>query len=117
MVKITTARSLLALIIVVVVMFFARTLFQEGNPLPVFAAIFRLEFTQLEVVPITGEGHLFLQRAGKGEAPLTGYLGESGWQFKDRLGSAIFYEKDGVMLRVSSRMFTRRYVVYEFNIN
>ncbi len=85
-------------------------LFQEGNPLPVLWGIMRLEFTGAEIVPFAG--NKLIQKAGP-EAPLTEYLAARGWIFQDRLGAGIFYKKGGAELFVGTRMFTRRYVVYE----
>ncbi len=100
----------LALFVFVLTAFNVQTLFQEGNPLPVFRAIVKLELTGTEIVPFA-ENKL-LQKAGP-ETPLSDYLSVQGWIFKDRLGSAIFYEKNDESLSVCSRMLTRRYVVYE----
>lgn len=85
-------------------------LFQEGNPLPVLWGITKLEFTDANIVPFA-ENKL-IQKEGP-ETPLTNYLAERGWTFKDRLGAVIFYEKDNISLFVKTRMFTRYYVIYE----
>lgn len=114
---ITRSLFVVGIIFLIFILYFGTALLQEGNPLPVSSAIARLELSEVEVVPIFSSNNLLIQKAGKGEAPLTEYLSGEGWKFKDRLGSAIFYEKDGVTLHVSSRMFTRRYIVYERNID
>jgi len=84
--------------------------FQEGNPLPVLWGIIKLEFTDANIVPFA-ENKL-IQKAGP-ETPLTDYLAERGWTFKDRLGGGIFYTKDNNDLLLKARMLTRYYVVYE----
>lgn len=98
-------------------LFFGTALFQERNSLPVFSAVLRLELSGIEIAPISSNSNLLIQKVGEGEAPLTEYLSENGWEFIDRLGSAIFYEKDGATLTVSSRMFSRRYIIYELEVN
>ncbi|MBM7854725.1 hypothetical protein JOC37_001103 [Desulfohalotomaculum tongense] len=85
-------------------------LFQEGNPLPVLWGIIKLEFTDADIVPFAEDK--LIQEVGP-ETPLTNYLAERGWTFKDRLGAGIFYKKDNADLSVEARMFTRYYVVYE----
>ncbi|HAA89415.1 MAG: hypothetical protein XD63_1670 [Thermoanaerobacterales bacterium 50_218] len=87
------------------------TIFQEGNPLPVALAVAKLELTGAEIVSVTPDETRLIQKSGT-EEPLTRFLAERGWRFKDRLGAAIFYERDGRTLLVGSRMFTRRYVIY-----
>ncbi|MEW6663423.1 MAG: hypothetical protein ACOY9Y_07715 [Bacillota bacterium] len=85
-------------------------LFQEGNPLPVLWGIIKLELTDANIVPFAE--YKLIQKAGP-ETPLTNYLAERGWTFKDRLGAGIFYKKDNTSLFVKTRMFTRYYVIYE----
>ncbi len=87
-------------------------IFQEGSPLPVLRAVINLEISQVEIVPVTPDQKL-LQKAGP-EEPLHEYMQERGWNFKERMGSAIFYENDeGTTFFVEARMFTRRYIIYE----
>jgi len=85
-------------------------LFQEGNPFPVLWGIIKLEFTDANIVPFAEDK--LIQKDGP-ETPLTDYLAERGWTFKDRLGAGIFYKKDNADLFVKARMLTRYYVVYE----
>ena len=85
-------------------------IFQEGNPLPVLWAIIKLEFTDSNIVAFT-ENKL-IQKDGP-EAPLTNYLAEHGWTFKDRLGSLIVYTRGTDELYVKSRRLTTFYNVYE----
>lgn len=85
-------------------------LFQEGNPLPALWGIVKIELTDANIVPFA-ENKL-IQKTGP-ETPLTDYLAEHGWTFKDRMGSVIFYAKDKDELLVKARMFTRYFVVYE----
>ncbi|MDK2820808.1 MAG: hypothetical protein PWP31_773 [Clostridia bacterium] len=85
-------------------------LFQEGNPFPVLWGIIKLEFTDANIVPFAKDK--LIQKDGP-ETPLTDYLAERGYTFKDRLGAGIFYTKDNNDLLVKARMLTRYYVVYE----
>ena len=105
-------RVLLAAIILVLVftIFNIRTIFQEGNPLPVLWAIINLEFTDSDLVPFAD--NKFIQKDGP-ETSLTDFLAEHAWEFKDRLGSAIFYTRGDHELFVKTRSFTGFYNVYE----
>ena len=112
-------RSLVVVVVVLFIftLFFGTAILQEGNPLPILLAIAKLELSELKVVPISSKDDYLIQKAGKGEAPLTEQLSKYGWEFKDRLGSAIYYEKDGATLLVTSRAFSRRYIIYELDTN
>ena len=92
----------------------APALLQEGNPLPLLAASWRLEVGDEALVPL--DETRFMQKKGS-EEPLTTHLEEAGWRFSDRLGSNIFYKQDDRDLVVNVRMFTRRYIIYELAEN
>ena len=83
---------------------------QEGNPLPLIYGIAMLEIGNREVVQISVSK--IMQKAGN-EEKLNRYLGAKGWDYRERLGSGIFYELGEEMLFVHARMFTRYYVIYE----
>jgi hypothetical protein len=108
--KVIILASLLLVLVVAVLNIKILYLFQEGNPFPVLWGIIKLELTDANIVPIAEDK--LIQKEGP-ETPLTDYLSEQGWAFKDRLGAGIFYAKDNANLYVEARMFTRYYVVYE----
>lgn len=101
-------------IFVALVILAGEVIVQEGNPLPVIRAVLKLELTGADIVPLNEDGSKLIQKAGP-EDPLTKYLAASGWVFRERLGAAIFYEKDSKKLTVEARMLTRRYVVFELS--
>jgi hypothetical protein len=88
--------------------------FQEGNPLPVLRALIAVEFLNRDLARIDGSAIKYLQKDGS-VAPLTDYLAGDGWVFKDQLGSAIFYERNGHTLSVKARKLTRFYTAYELD--
>ena len=101
-----------SIFVLALVVYYNPIIFQEGSPLPVLRAVINLEISQVEIVPVTPDQKL-LQKAGP-EEPLHEYMQERGWNFKERMGSAIFYENDeGTTFFVEARMFTRRYIIYE----
>lgn len=95
--KVIVLALILLMLVVAVLNIKILYLFQEGNPLPVLWAIIKLELTDADIVQFTK--NKFIQKAGS-ESPLTDYLAEQGWTFKDRLGAGIFYTKDGANLYV-----------------
>ncbi len=87
-------------------------IFQEGNPIPVFFGIMAIELTGRDIVPIPELK--MIQKAGE-EDHLSSYLAQREWLFADRLGSGIIYKRNGEQLNVISRMYTERYMIYEFD--
>jgi hypothetical protein len=86
---------------------------QEGNPIPIIGAAMRLELTMTDVVPLTPDDRKLMVRASAGQGA-TPWLAERGWAMRDRLGSAVFYERGRERLAGNVRQLTRRYLVYEF---
>ncbi|MBW6463121.1 MAG: hypothetical protein ACNA7Z_03990 [Dethiobacteria bacterium] len=87
-------------------------IFQEGNPLPVFFGIMAIELTGQDLVPFPD---LKMIQKAADEEHLNDYLAERGWLFKDRLGLSIVYKRGSEQLNVNTRMFTSRYIIYEFD--
>lgn len=83
---------------------------QEGNPLPVFIAILKVELDYAEVAPVSRIK--YLQKAGSHE-PFSRLLASHGWQFVDQLGAGLFYARGGDQLFVMKRMLTSYYSIYE----
>ncbi len=102
---------------IVVLLMILPALCQEGNPLPLLAGVLQLEMSGQRIVLIHHERLLLMQKASEDASPLTDYLAAVGWQFSERLGSALFYTRDETVLSVHARQFTRRYVIYELDGN
>ncbi len=111
------ANLLIITILIIILLLFSAyiwpVIFQEGNPLPIFWGLIRLELTGRNLVAVTD--YKLIQKAGPEDA-LSEYLAGYGWQLKDRLGSAIFYHREDRELFVEARMFSRFYVIYELDM-
>ena len=83
---------------------------QEGNPLPVFLAILKLELNYTEVALVSRTK--YVQKAGSHE-PFNRRLASQGWQFDEQMGAGLFYSRSGEQLFVMTRMLTTRYYIYE----
>lgn len=83
---------------------------QEGNPLPVFLAIVKLELNYTEVAQVSQTK--YLQKAGSHE-PFNRLLASQGWRFVDQMGAGLIYARGADQLFVMHRMLTSRYYIYE----
>ena len=102
--------SLLLFLLLLSGLYAAPLIQQEGNPLPIVRAILSVELTANSIAPIT-ELKL-LQKTGENE-PLNEFLASYGFEQRDQLGSAYIYEDGDRQLVVISRMYSRRYIIYE----
>lgn len=104
----------LGILFFAVALLFGAIIFQEGNPFPVIQALAGLEFSEESIVRIAGSDVKYVQKVGP-ETHLTEYLAGYEWAYRERLGAAIFYDKDELTLFAEARMLTRRYVVYQLD--
>lgn len=87
-------------------------IFQEGNPILVFFGIMAIELTGRNIVPVPELK--MIQKAGE-EDHLSSYLAGREWLFAGQFGSGIIYKRNDEQLKVTCRMYTERYIIYEFD--
>ena len=98
---------------------FPRSLFQEGNPLPLLRSIGQLEISGVGAVPLDAQQRHWLKRpdARADQDGLTRVLGEQGWELAYREGMGRGYTKGGRTLRMTCRMYTSSYEICESDIS
>ena len=102
--------SIIAILVVALIFYLMPVILQEGNPLPVIAAVIKVETGSSEIVPISSTK--YLQKAGPSE-PLVRLMESKGLRFIEQLGAGYFFTYNGETFLVSSRMLTTRYMVFE----
>lgn len=87
----------------------------SGNPLPYLRAMVKLELTDTNLVLITPDATILMQKCCPQplSQPLTDFLTPMGWIYQDQMGAALLYAQGQNRLTATSRMFSRRYVVYD----
>lgn len=119
---------IISIVLCSIILFFKDLIFQEGNPIPIVIAIVNLETKDVNLVKITGKQNRYLVRRKKddngeyelpignwGFTPFIKYKEKYGWKFIRQMGSSLVFEKDGNESIVSTRVFTRRYIVIKDN--
>lgn len=85
---------------------------QEGNLLPMASAAYHLATQPASITAIPGENEKFLSRSSDGLQPLIDMMASRGWNYKEQMGAGIIFTKNGAVATVSSRMYTRRYMIF-----
>lgn len=90
----------------------------HGQPLPYLWAAVRLELTGSDLEAVGSDQTLLMQKCCPAplHRPLSEWLAGQGWTFQDQMGAGLFYEKGMTRLTVTSRMFSRRYVIYKLSL-
>lgn len=99
--------------------YYAPLIYREshGKPFTFMWAVIKLEITDANLVAVTSDSMIMMQECCPEplSKPLTNFVSARGWIYQDQMGAGIFYEKGDTRLSVTSRMFSRRYVVYHLD--
>lgn len=90
---------------------FGSALFQEENTTEIIVSIIKMEFSNNDYEHITDTSHGKMYVLKNNGGSLEEFMGESGWQFKDQMGSGFIFEKDGASVVVVTRLFTKNYTL------
>ncbi|MTV50952.1 hypothetical protein GJ688_18715 [Heliobacillus mobilis] len=91
------------------------TILQEGNPIPVGFAIFRLTLLGEDVVRFSEQPERFIvKNIGKDpDKPFFEVMKLRGWEFKEQFGSAYTFLRGDRPELAIGRMFTQYFSVFE----
>ena len=85
---------------------------QEGNLLPYAAAAWQLETGSANIAAIPEETEKYLARSIDGTQRLIDMMVSRGWTYKEQMGAATMFVKNGALATVSSRMYSGRYMIF-----
>ncbi len=85
---------------------------QEGSLLPMASAAVQLTVSSADITPIHGQTESYLARSSAGISPLVNLMAARGWTYKEQMGAGIIFTKNGTQVTVSSRMYTRYFMIF-----
>lgn len=104
------------IISLLLVLTYKNAILQEGNPLPVFKGILELYATSNDLVSISVTRDKFIAKSGTSHQALLSYAQKQGWTYIDQLGAGIMFETYTKAITVTSRMYSRFFVVYTVTV-
>ncbi len=104
--------SLILFIIIIAGIYFAPIIFQEGNPIPIFIGIVKLNTSEDSLVQISHNPDRYISKSSNGREEILGLMKENGWTFTEQGGSGYFFVKDEFKRVVTARQYTRKYVIW-----
>lgn len=105
------------LCLILVFLFLGKTLFQEGNPIPILTAIIKLEISNKDYVTISN-GTFISENTGENRFnPTIDMMELQGWVYIEQIGSSLLFEKDGEQTLVETRQFSNQYIIWNIPIN
>jgi hypothetical protein len=101
-----------------------QTLFQEGNPIPVLIGVLKVNFSDENPVEISSaDSTKYIvkkdnldSKYGLISQSLDDYIDimhKEDWIFKDQMGSGLIFIRDNQSKTITTRMFTRYYIIIE----
>lgn len=108
---------LFSLAIILSALTFWSVLSQEEHPFSILKAIVRLHFEQLDysLIEQTGEIKRYISKnlSGNRFEIIENYMDDRGWQLQEQLGSVLIFEKEDIRIGISTRQFTRHYLLWD----
>ncbi|MDQ0195368.1 hypothetical protein [Paenibacillus wynnii] len=92
-----------------------KTAFQEGNPVNITSSILKLNFSDNELVEISGIsiGSKYISKFKDGSTPIINFMKKNGeWEFKEQVGSGYVFEYNKKTITVESNMYSKKYIVW-----
>lgn len=94
---------------------YGKVIFQEGNPIPLISSIIKLEFSKVEYVKYSDAADKYIAEVkadGENYKVMKDIMKEKGWTFKEQMGSGFIFEKDGEIMTIGTRQYTKKYFLW-----
>jgi hypothetical protein len=95
----------------------SNVIFQEGNPLPIFSGIMKLQGPDKEYAVISNKGGTgkYLSRNSGEEryAPVINFMENRSWRFKEQLGAGLVFQKADKQKVIETRLYSRYFYIWE----
>ena len=115
---------ILLIVVTLLLTFNRQTLFQEGNPIPVLIGVLKVNFSDENPVEISSaDSTKYIvkkdnldSKYGLISQSLDDYIDimhKEDWIFKDQMGSGLIFIRDNQSKTITTRMFTRYYIIIE----
>lgn len=100
-------------IVILLFCFYCPVIFQEGNPLPLFKAIIRLNISQQNIVKLDSDSEKYLTKNKNGQEILANKLEENNYRFIEQLGSGYLFRNDNLDILVATKkQYSRFYFIW-----
>jgi hypothetical protein len=94
---------------------YGKVIFQEGNPIPLISSIIKLEFSNEKYVKYSSVPDKYISEV-KADAEsykvMKDFMMEKGWTFKEQMGAGFIFEKDGELMAIGTRQYTKKYFLW-----
>lgn len=105
---------ILSTLFVIMLLIYWKPLFQEGNPIPVFYSIVKLNFTDDNIVQISGKDSVYITKSKNGIDSITQIMKEKNYKFTEQMGAGYMFEKQNNSVVITHRHYWRFYDIWYF---
>jgi hypothetical protein len=94
--------------------FYSPVIFQEGNPWSQVKGVVKLNFTNKDLVKISGEDNKYMTKSNNGFAVIKSYMEEKGYSFVEQMGSGYFFQSaTGESAIATHKYYSRFYSLWD----
>jgi hypothetical protein len=106
---------IILVLLVAILLFYRKPLFQEGNPLPVLSGIIKLNLFSENIVKITEDESKYITKNKNGMHSIIQFMEEKGYKLADQMGSGYIFEKeDKSTMTITHRYYSTFYDIWYF---
>lgn len=106
---------IIATLLLSIVLFFSKTIFQEGNPISILSGILRLSFTDEKLVKLSYNKNTFLSKNENWKVDIIELMKGKGYIFSDQMGSGYLFKKNNKVLIITHRNYSKLYGIWHFS--
>jgi len=97
---------------------YSSVIFQEGDPWPQIKGIVQLNFTDKNIIKLSGEENRYMTKSKDGAGIIKYYMKDKGYDFIEQMGSGYFFESNtGESAVTTHRYYSRYYSLWSITEN
>lgn len=116
--KVVKKLIIISLVIIALVFVYNKeVIFQEGNPIPIWKSIFKLEVNDDSFYPVSNSNMLVTKSSQKSK-PIINLMSDMNYRFVEQFGSVLIFKNDeqNRKVSISSKQYTRHYIIWKSNL-
>ncbi|WP_042456947.1 hypothetical protein [Neobacillus dielmonensis] len=95
----------------------SKSIFQEGNPIPMLVSTVKLQFSNSDYVLVEKSEkrrkYLSENRNNQDYKTVKEYMKTNGWDYKEQMGSGLIFTKNGEDAVVEVRQYSQHFFIWE----
>lgn len=108
--------ALILILFIAILLIYGKTLYQEGNPLPILYGILKLNFTNENIAQIPQNSNKYITRSKNGVDSVKQFMKEKDYTLVEQMGAGYeFTKSDGQTILITHRYYSKFYDIWNLS--